>query len=188
MKTVSLILRSAAAVCFAFVMSSASCDLFDKVDDVTIDVTLEHTFHVDEKLDADNVAYLDFEILDAADVNSDFAKYKDKIKSISVSSVTYEVQNHTVGTGTIFTNGKIGYSPANATSVSVVAALSVANIKAAEGQVLNLPFQQAGLDEIGNLLKNDKTVGLYLIGTFSETPVKFDVKVKLKCAMTADAL
>jgi hypothetical protein len=188
MKTVSLILRSAAAVCFALVMSSASCDLFDKVDDVTLDITLEHTFHVDEKMDADAVTYADLEILDAADVNSDFAKYKDKIKSIMVSSITYEVQNHTIGTTTIFTDGNIGYSASTSTTVTSAASLGIQNIKMAEGQVLNLPFQHAALDDIGNLLKNDKTVALYLRGTFSETPVKFDVKVKLKCAITADAL
>jgi hypothetical protein len=188
MKTVSIFLRSAAAVCFAFVMSSASCDLFDKVDDVTVDVKLTHTFHVDETKDANNVTYSDLEILDAAKVNSDFEKYKDKIKSITVTGVTYEVQNHTVGTTTIFTNGNIGFSSSTGTSASSVASLGVDNIKASEGQVKNLNYNQAALDDIGNLLKDDKTVNLYLIGTFSKTPVKFDVKVTLSCAMTADAL
>lgn len=187
MKTVSVLLRSAMAVCFAFVMSSASCDLFDKVDDVTLEVELEHIFHVNETLDQTGVTYGHVEILDAADVNSDFEKYKDKIQSVTVNSVTYEIMNVTVGTP-IFTNGNIGFSAANATSASSVASLGVENIKAAEGQVKNLPFDQAGLNTIGTLLKDDKTVNIYLSGTFSKTPVKFDVKVKVKTSITADAI
>jgi PBP1b-binding outer membrane lipoprotein LpoB len=177
------------AVCFAFVMSSASCDLFDKVDDVTLDdVELEHVFHVNETLDQTGMTYSHMEVLDAADVNSDFEKYKDKIKSITVNSVTYEILNHTVGTTTIFTNGNIGFSAAGGTSASSVASLGIENIKAAEGQVKNLNFNQTGLNEMGTLLKDDKTVNLYLMGTFSKTPVKFDVKVKVKVSITADAI
>jgi hypothetical protein len=188
MKTVTLLLRSAMAVCFALVMSSASCDLFDKVDDVTLPVELEHTFHVNETLDKTGVTYSDMEVLDAAKVNSDFDTYKDKIKSITVESITYEVLNHTVGTTTIFSSGNIGYSSSTGTSAASVASLGIENIKAAEGQTKNLPFNQTALNDIGNLLKNDKTVNLFLLGTFSKTPVKFDVKVKIKANITADAL
>lgn len=188
MKTVSVLLRSAMAICFAFVMSSASCDLFDKVDDVTIEVELEHIFHVNETADLTGVTYTDMEILDAADVNSDFDKYKDKIKTITVNSITYEVMNHTEGTTTIFTNGNIGYSAASGSSASSVASLGIQNIKAAEGQVKNLDFNQTALNDMGTLLKNDKVLNLFLMGTFSKTPVKFDVKVKMKTSMTADAL
>lgn len=188
MKTVTLLLRSAMAVCFAFVMSSASCDLFDKVDDVTLDVELEHIFHVDETLDQTGVTYVDMEVIDAADVNSDFEKYKDKIKSVTVNSVTYEVMNHTVGVNTIFTNGNIGFSAATGQSASSVASLGIQGIKAAEGQVKNLQYDQTSLNTIGTLLKDDKVVNIYLIGTFSKTPVKFDVRVKMKTSITADAI
>lgn len=177
------------AVCFALVMSSASCDLFDKVDDVTLPVELEHVFHVDETaVSNSSVTYADMEVLDAAKVNSDFDTYKEKIKSISVEGITYEVMNHTVGTTVVFTNGNIGYSAATGSSASSVASLGIENIKAAEGQTKNLNFSQTALNEIGTLLKDDHTVNLFLIGTFSKTPVKFDVKVKIKANITADAL
>jgi hypothetical protein len=188
MKTVTLVLRSAMAVCFAFVMSSASCDLFDKVDDVTIPIELEHTFLVNETLDKTGMTYSDLEVLDAAKVNSDFDKYKDKIKNITVTEITYQITNHTVGTTTIFTNGNIGYSSSTGTSAASVASLGVENIKAAEGQTKTLPFNQTALNDIGTLLKNDKTVNLFLLGTFSKTPVKFNVTVKVKADITADAL
>jgi len=175
-------------LCFAFVMSSASCSLFDNVDDITFDVELTHVFNINETKTDKNVVYSKFELLDAAKVNSDFDEYKDKIKSITVTEVTYVVSNHTVGTSTIFTNGKSGFSSSTGTTASTVASLGIENIKAAEGQTKNLNYNQAALDEISNLLKNDKKVNVYFTGTFSETPVKFDVTVKLKASIVADAL
>ncbi len=186
MKTASIVLRSAIAVCFAFVMSSASCDLFDKVDDVTFDVVLDHTFHADETDEASDVDYTLMEVLDAADVNSDFAKYKDKIKSITVTSVTYEIQNCEYTT--VVSDGIVGFSSVSASTASKVASLSVDNLKAAEGQVKNLDYNQAAIDELSNLLKNDKKANVYFSATLNETPAKFDVKVTVKASITADAL
>jgi hypothetical protein len=188
MKTVQLVLRSAMAVCFAFVMSSASCDLFDKVDDVSFDIELSHTFNVDETVIGGSKTYSKVEILDAAKLNSDFNKYKDKIKSITVTGVTYEVSNYTTAKSVIFTNGKIGFSSSTGTSASSVASLGVEDVKAAVGQVKNLAYNQAALDEISTTIKNDKKANIYLNGTFSETPVKFDVKVIVKATLVADAL
>ena len=186
MKTASVVLRTAFAVCFAFVMSSASCDLFDKVDDVTFEIALDHTFQVNETAEAQDVSYGLQELLDAASVNSDFDKYKDKIKSVTVTSVTYTIKN--VETEVIFSDGVIGFSAATGSTATKVASLGVENIKAAENQVKNLPYDQAAIDELSNLLKNDKKANIYLSGTLSETPAKFDVFVTVKASITANAL
>jgi len=188
MKTFSIILRSAAAVCFAFVMSSASCSLFDKVDDITFDVELAHDFAIDETKKDKNVSYSSKEVLDAAKVNTDFDKYKSKIKSITVTGITYQVFEHNEGATTIFTNGKCGFSAPAGSAATSVADLTIENIKAAENQVKDLNYNQAALDEIGSILKSDQIVNVYLNGTFSETPVKFKVKIKLKATIVANAL
>ncbi|HZY79851.1 MAG TPA: hypothetical protein VFE50_10030 [Cyclobacteriaceae bacterium] len=188
MKTLSIVLRSAAAVCFAFVMSSASCSLFDKVDDITFDVELTHEFTINETRKDKNVTYGSKEVLDAAKVNTDFAKYKDKIKSVTVTGVTYQVHDLTAGTTTIFTNGKCGFSAPSGSAATSVADLAIENIKAAEGQVKNLNYNQQALDEIGSILKGDQKVNVYVNGTFSETPVAFQVRIKLKATIVADAL
>lgn len=187
MKTATIVLRSAAAVAFAFFMSSASCDLFDKVDDVTFNVELEHTFHVNETAQKSNVSYSQFEVLDAADINSDFDKYKDHIKSVSVTSVTYTIKE-VAQSDIIFTEGKAGFAAANATSATSLASLGVENIKLAENQVKNLPFDQAAVDQLANLLKSDKKANVFLMGKFNHTPAKFDVVVTVKGTITANAL
>lgn len=192
MKTVSIVIRSAVAVCFAFVMSSASCELFDKVDDVTVPIELEHVFHVNETANGSNVVYAKYQLLDAADVNDDFDKYKSKIKSITITSVQYQITN-VAQADIIFTNGKAGFSAISTTSISGVsssdlASLGIENIKAAENQTKNLDYSQAGVDEFADLLKSDYKVNVWLTGTFAKTPAQFDVKVIVKANITADAL
>lgn len=186
MKTASIVLRSAIAICFAFVMSSASCDLFDKIDDVTFEVTLDHTFNVNETATATNVNYELKETLDATAVSSDFNKYKDKIKSVSVSSVNYVITN--CSDGAVVQNGKIAFSAIGASSASQLASLGNENLKAIEGQTKSLIYSQADLDALANLLKTDKKALIYLQATLAQTPVKFDVKVTVTASITADAL
>src|ERR1044071_4221725 len=155
MKKTSMIGRLAVAVCFALVVSS--CDWFDKVDDVTFDVTLSHTFHIDQVAAGDDVVYQVEELLDAASVDSDFDKYKDNIKSIAVSGVTYEIQNCTTA-GVIFTDGTVAYSAVAAIEPDPnigVADLGIENVKAAENQEKNLHYSQVALNDMSNLLKSN---------------------------------
>ncbi|MEI9919293.1 MAG: hypothetical protein WDO14_10895 [Bacteroidota bacterium] len=193
MKTTSIALRSAFAICFAFAMSFASCDWFDKADDVTFDVALTHTFHVNQTAEDTDVIYQVQEVLDAASASSDFAKYKDKIKNISVQGVTYEIQNCTIS-GILFTDGTIAYSAITATepssdpNIGAVASVGVENVKAAENQEKNLQYSQVALNDMSNLLKNNKELNVYLKGTLSKTPAQFDVVLTVKASVTADAL
>jgi hypothetical protein len=188
MKKASIVFRLSLAVCFALVVSS--CDWFDKVDDVTFDVTLSHTFHIDQTAAGDDVVYQVQELLDAAAVDSDFNKYKENIKSISVNSVTYEVQNCTTA-GVIFSDGTVAYSVITVTEPDptiAVADLGVENVKAAENQEKNLHFSQVALNDMSNLLKANKELNVYLNGTLSTTPAKFDVVLKIKATVTANTL
>ncbi len=187
MKTVQIVLRSAMAVCFAAIMSSASCDLLDKVDDVTFEIELSDEFKVNETATATNKAYSLKETLDATS-NSDFAKYKDKIKSITITSVQYEVSEYTTAKSVIFKNGSIGFSSSAGSAPTSVASLNAEDLKAIVGQEKNLTYNQAAIDDISNLLRNDKQVGIFLTGTFSETPVAFKLEVKIKASITANAL
>lgn len=190
MKHLQLALRAIAFFAFAAVMSSASCDLLGKADDVTFDVELTHVFNVNETADSKGspVAYSHFELLDAATVNSDFNKFKDKIKSVTVNSITYTVSNYQSAKSVTFKNGQVGFSSASATSASVLAAVSSESLQAIQGQEKTLPIDQSGVNTVADLIKNDKKINIYTIGTLSETPVKFDVTVKLECTIVANAL
>jgi hypothetical protein len=182
-------MRAAMAVCVIFLMSNASCELFDKVDDITFNVVLEHPFIVDEDFDSNGEerAYSDLQIVNAADVNQEFNKYKDKFKSITVNKITYVVSDYVADGTVLFNDGKLGFSAQGATAKQL-AELAFVNIQTAVGTEWTLPINQAGLDEVAHILKDDKIVVMHSVGKFSSTPVAFKVLVKLDCTVTADAL
>lgn len=192
MKILRITMRAAMAVCILFLMSNASCELFDKVDDVTFNVVLEHPFVVDEQLNSNGspVPYSDNEIVDAAKVSSEFAQYKDKIQNITVNKITYVVSDYAAPNGATvtFSNGQLGFSAESSSASSIVASLAFQDIQAAQGTEHTLNINQAGLDEIAAILKDNKIVRLFSSGTLSSTPVAFKVRVKLDCTLTADAL
>jgi len=185
MKKVLLILRSALIFCVAVVVLSC-----DKVDDVTFVVSLPYTFHVNQVAAGDDVVYQTHDLLDAASADSEFNKYKGSIKAVSVSNVTYTIQNCTT-TGVILTGGTLAYSPIVTTDPDptiAVVDLGIENVKAAENQEKNLHFNQVALNDMSNLLKVDKQLNLYLSGTLSTTPAKFDVLVKINATVTANTI
>jgi hypothetical protein len=192
MKIISIVLKPALAACFAF--SFASCSLFDKADDVTLHLTFEHTFSIDQTTEDTDVIYqMSPQLLDAAAVSPDFATYKDKIKSISVTGVTYEIQNCTIS-GVLFTDGKIAYSaitetePSTDVNIGAIANVGVENVKAAENQEKTLQYGQVALNDMSNLLTRNKELNVYLTGTLSKTPARFDVVLKINANVVASAL
>lgn len=187
MKKVSILVRSALAVCFAFVMSSASCDLFDKVDDVNINVEFSQLLTVNETASAENVDYQLYKTLDANGQNSDFDKYKDKIKSITITSITYVIENCETE-GVTLTDGVVGFSATTAADPTKVATIGVENICAAQGQTNTLVFDQAALDQLASILQTDKKANIFVKGKLNHTPAKFNVNVHVAATVVADAL
>src|SRR5688572_10729746 len=98
MKTLRFALRAFAALCVAFFMSSASCDLFQNADAITFVAVLDHKFNIHEEADQPGGGTYTTdpseEILDAADVNPDFAKHADKIESIKINKLTYVLSGY----------------------------------------------------------------------------------------------
>jgi hypothetical protein len=185
MKKVSRVLKSALTFCVAAIVFSC-----DKADDVTFAATLTHTFHVNQVAAGDDIIYQLQEVLDAASSDQEFNKYKDKIKNVSVNSATYTIQNCTIA-GVLFTNGTIAYSSVAATEPDptfAIANVGVENVKAAENQPKNLQFNQVALNDMSNLLKNNKQLNVYLAGTLSTSPAKFDVLLTINATVTANSL
>src|SRR5688572_27225432 len=111
MKSLRFALRAFAAICVAFFMSSASCELFQNADVVTFSAVLEHKFDITEESDfpggKDYATDPADEVLDAGKVNADFAKHADKIESIKINKITYVLSGYQApNCGTVsFSNG-----------------------------------------------------------------------------------
>lgn len=184
-------LRSALFIGFAFLGSSLSCDLFDKADDITFDVEIKHTFVIDENFDSQgsSVTYSDSDIIDP-NQNAEFAKYKDKIKELTITEVTYTVTGYDpTSAGTLFTNG-VGSFSASAGGASAIASadLTFQNIPGSVGGSYSLNYSVSDLQAIAQQLKDLQSITFNVSGTFDQTPVAFSVPVTLHCTITADAL
>ncbi len=169
----------------------AGCDLLEKVDDITLEVEIQHTFVIDEKLDSEgkSVSYFSTGTIDATK-NADFDKYKDKIKEFTVHSVEYTVTNYSPeGTNVIFSNGIGTFFAQGSTSNALAeAGIDIQSVPGAQGQVFTLDYTTQGLEAIAQQLESVHKVDFQVAGTFSETPVAFNVPVTLKCTIKAEAL
>ena len=182
MKILQFTLRTAAALCFAFIMSSASCSLFDKVEDITFEAKLPLEFVVNETAVSQNpVTYSKSQTLDAAQ-NADVAKYKDKIKEIKVNKITYIISDYSASGVVTFTNGLLSVASSGKT---IASATSVNLQSTAEAE---LTADTAGFNELAQLLKADKSETIKLGGTFSKTPVAFKVTAYFHTTITAGVL
>lgn len=159
----------------------SSCDLLDKADDVSFDVTLPLDFVINET--ADNPSgknYTDSKLLDATS-DPDVAKYASKIKAFTVNKVTYTVSGANPNTVT-FTNGTL---KVNSTGKTIASASSVSLSNSTETE---LTTDTAGFNELAAKLLDDKQELILLNGTLSKTPVAFTVKFKFYVTITANAL
>ncbi len=190
MKTLHFALRSAAAICFAFIMSSASCSLFENIPDVSFDAKLPLVFTVQENGTFTNKDYSNTQTLDATS-NAEVAKYKDKIKDFKVNSVTYKITNYSStppGTAVTFSNGKMSFGAVGAVSSTVATLGSLNLLAASSGAEQTLTIDQAGLNSMASTLLADKKIDVKTSGVLSSTPVSFKVETTFNVTITASAL
>jgi hypothetical protein len=194
MKSLRFALRAFAAICVAFFMSSASCELFQNADVITFSAVLEHKFDISEESDfpggKDYATDPADEVLDAGKVNADFAKHADKIESIKINKITYVLSGYQApNCGTVsFSNGTLTFSDPDAGgTTNVVTNVSNSNLKGASdaGTVFTLTLDQAAADEIAKLLKEKKKVRVHGAGRLSCTSLFLKVSAKLDCTITA---
>lgn len=182
LKTIALV------VLVSFTTLFTSCDLFDKVDDVDFDSTLEQTFTVTEEGTATNVNYTKTIVLDATD-DSDIEAYKDKIKGFTIKKISYQVTSFDGASVSTF-SGTLGFGDASLATSTVSATITNLNLQQAytSGQAFDLTFNQADVDKIEALLMDDKAVKIYLNGVLSQTPVYCTVNVILEVSVKANVL
>jgi len=175
-------------VLLSFATLFNACSLFDSVDDVDFDATLEQTFTITEEVTGTNVNYNNTIILDATD-DSDIDTYKEKIKGFTIKKISYQVTSFT-GASTSTFSGTLAFGDAALGTSTVSATITNLNLQQAfsSATVYDLTFNQSDVDKIAALLLDDKAVKLYLTGVLSQTPVFCTVNVILEVSVKADVL
>lgn len=159
----------------------SSCDLLDKADDVSFDTTIPLTFIIDENADnPGGMSYSDTQLLDATS-DPEVAKYASKIKEFKVNKITYTI-SAVDPSGVTFNSGTIVVASSGTTIATAgnVALTSVADVE--------LSANTAGFNELASKLLDDKKELIKLQGTFTKTPIQFNLACKFYVTITANAL
>lgn len=177
MKTKSLFL-----VLFALALVTfTSCELFEKADDVTFNVSVPLDFVIDENADnPGGASYSDTELLDAT-TDPEIAKYADKINKIEVERITYTISNADPSS-VVFSGGSLMVA-SNSKIIATASSVSLSNTAETE-----LTADLDGFNDLAARLLDDKQETVMLNGTLSETPVSFNVRFRFYLKITADAL
>jgi hypothetical protein len=164
-------------------LALAGCDLFDKVDDITFNGELPVEFIINEGAVSDvPVVYSETEILNALE-DDEIEKYKNKIKEIKLTGITYEIINYTGAEQIEFSKGSLKVGPSAKTLVAVPL---VVLEETSQTELTDLELD--GLNEFANELKGDKQVEVRMEGTLSQTPVSFTLRAKFHVTVTAEVL
>lgn len=165
----------------------SACSLFEKADDVNFDAELEEIVTLTEPDAGENVAYHNTIVLDAT-ANADINKYQNKISGFTIKKISYQVVSF-AGDASTF-SGTLSFGDETTTTPTVAVTVSNLNLLQAfaSGQIFDLPVNQADIDKISSLLKDDKAVKIYLDGTLSAAPITSNILVIMEVSVKADAL
>lgn len=173
------------ALLLIFLGAFSSCNLFDKVEDASFDITLPLTFSISDATvpllgQPTEKAYTGSELLNAAS-NAEVASFANKIKAFKVNKITYTISGANPNTVT-FTNGLLKVS-STGTTIASANAVSLTNTVETV-----LTSNETGFNELAEKLLDDKQELIQLNGTLSKTPVAFSVTFKFYVTVTISAL
>lgn len=176
MKRISFIMIALVA------MLSFSCGLLDKAD-VSFDIKLKQDFVVAETATATNVTKSYESVLDAS-ADSEFAKYKDKIKELKINKITYQVTGYTLANAVTFSEGTFSVDGTTLATQNSTDLKAVNGLAEAEISSLNTTGTNALLAKI----KSDGKATVKASGKLSATPVAFKLTAYYYITVTANAL
>lgn len=169
-------------LCFAL----SSCDEAQEIADIDFDRTITKSLLVSVSNTNEMTASV---ILDAA-TDAEISKYVDKIKKYEILEILFAVENYTTtAEEEIYFNGNIGFSkhlenqPTSVCSLSPYNITHVASTGDAQISTCNMI-----IDEISGLLISNNAVKIYMLGSFTKSPLSFDLKVTIKVKVTASPL
>lgn len=166
-------------------LSLNSCDWFDDVTtkDISFNTVLPVLLHVNQ--DEEGEVYEEI-VLDPLS-DDEFKQYKNDIKNIEVTSLSYKLNQLKSDHEDLKFNGKIEYK-IGAKNKALLAELTNVDIKAlaATENEQNLAVPSADLAEIVAAFKDHNEVTLYISGDLSEVPADFKMEITAKLKVQAE--
>lgn len=166
-------------------LSLNSCDWFDDVTkkDVNFTADLPVLLHVVQNEEGEITDEIALDPLS----DDEFDRYKDDIKNIEITSLSYKISELKSDHQDLKFDGKIEYK-IGAKNKASLANLTGVDIKslAASGAEQNIEIPSAALAEIIKAFEDHNEVTLFLSGKLSEVPVDFKMEIIAKLKVQAE--
>jgi hypothetical protein len=164
-----------------FIGLNTGCDKLDITEDIEFDITFSGN--------STTADYAGEELFDAAANSDDIDKYADKIETIEVLEITAELTSFNGPAGQKIVTGTLDVSDENGGGREVIAIITDQALEPMLNNPIPLTFNQAGIDRLAELIKNDPHKALVRnFGTTDSSPIDFVCKIKIKVRMTANPL
>ncbi|MFC2123268.1 hypothetical protein ACFLU5_00535 [Bacteroidota bacterium] len=154
----------------------ATCNLFEDLRTVNLTQTFSHT--EDISISEMDPLTINEEFTVNATSNSKIDQYRDKIKSYTVEKISYQILNY-VGAPGITMTGTIEFGAVSA---------SISSLDLSDNTVTDLGFDPADLAEVAQELEDGNDVTGAIVGSVSDTPVDFTLKLIFDVAFEAEVL
>lgn len=163
-----------------------SCDEIKDLADIDFPVTLKKTLPIEVVGTDETTTTI---VLDATD-DSEIRRYINNIKGYKVTKLMFAIDGYNADTeDEIYLDGMVGFSSKSANQPTVTCAVSPLNITHVAGTGdFEISTCTAVINGISSILASDDAVKIYLIGSFSDAPLSFDLTVTADVTVTANPL
>lgn len=165
--------------------------LFQSCEDSILDINEDFYYSSEMQVFTTDTAMMVTEVVDMTSQSDVINQYKDQIKSIEITDVKYWLTDHTGSDTQKIVEATLKVAAQDGSGEQLIATMNdkvLANL-VGEENAQELPVEQAGIDRMAELIKNDPYKFQLIYNTAcNEGPLNFTVKFQFKVKMTANPL
>lgn len=165
--------------------------LFQSCEDDLLDITEEFYYSSELNVSTSDSAMMVSEVVDMTDQSSIIDEYKDKIETIEITEVKYWLTMHEGSETQEIIEATLKIANEDGSDETLIATIQdqvLSEIKDEENAI-ELPIEQAGVDKMAQLIKNEPHSFQIVYNTAcNEAPLDFTVKFQFKVKMVANPL
>jgi hypothetical protein len=174
-----------------FMFAIATMFAFNSCDENLLDVTEEFYYESEMTVFTTDTAMLVTEVVDMTSESDIISDYKDKIETVEITEVKYWVTAHQGDSTQKIIEATLKVAAEDGTDEELIATIEdkVLSEIIGEDNAQELTIQQAGIDRMAALIKNEPYTFQLLYNTeCNEAPLNFTVKFQFKVKMVANPL
>lgn len=173
------------------VFALAGMFLFQSCEDDLLDITEEFYYSSELDVSTTDSAMMVTEVVDMTDQSSIIDDYQDKIETIEITEVKYWLTSNGGSDTQEITEATLKIANEDGSDETLIATIQdqVLSEIMNEENAVELPIEQAGVDKMADLIKNEPHSFQIVYNTAcNEAPLDFTVKFQFKVKMVANPL